>query len=488
MALMDDKIAQPDPETTPSTITHAKDWLSTHDPANPRNFSLARKTYSITAVTLLAFVTTFAASIYSPGAPEVAKLFNVSDEVAILPLSLYNLGLAFGPLIGSPLSETSGRKIVLLINTPLFALFTLGAGLAKNIETLIICRFFAGVFAAPAVGNASATLTDYAASQYRGISFAFYYSMPTFGAYVGPLIGGFVTQNKGWRWTQWVTIIFLLAFYLPILFIRESYKKTILRRRAKKLGVEGPPTIPRSLPANVRYFATTLVFRPVHMLLTEPIVTLVCLYNGFLFGLMYTFVIASPWVYEHYYHFSTTSQSLSFLGLIIGTGTAPIPLLLLDYFVYQPQLRKFRKQKPSEDDQFPPENRLVPALIGSFGLPISLFIFAWTARPEIHWIVPIIFQCTIASSSLLIYASSNLFMMDAYGPLYGASAAGAAMLSRYLMSTVFPLFSLQMYKALGVGWATSLLGFCTLAMAPIPWLFWKCGAGLRKRSKYETSS
>ncbi len=99
-----------------------------------------------------------------------------------------------------------------------------------------------------------------------------------------------------------------------------------------------------------------------------------------------------------------------------------------------------------------------------------------------------IFQGAVMLSSLLVYASANLFMLDAYGPLYGASASGGMMLTRYLFSAAFPLFALQMYKALGVGWATSLLGFVTVAMAPIPWAFWKYGEQLRRRSKYERSS
>jgi MFS transporter, DHA1 family, multidrug resistance protein len=381
----------------------------------------------------------------------------------------------------------TGRKIVILITTPLFALFTLGAGFANNIAALCICRFFAGVFAAPAVGNASATLTDYTAGPYRAISFAFYYSLPTFGAVFGPLVGGFVVQAKGWRWTQWTTIFFIMACYVPILFTKETYKKTILQRRAKKLGIEGPPRAERTFSEAIRFFATVLIFRPVHMLLTEPIVSLVCLYNSFLFGLTYSFIVASPWVYQYYCGFDITGQSLSFLGLILATVLAPFPLILIDYLLYQPRLRKFKELFP-EDERFAPEHRLYPSLIASFMLPAFLLCFAWTARPDIHWIVPIIFQGLAMISNLLIYASANLFMMDSYGPLYGASAAGAAMMSRYILSAAFPLFSLQMYKALGVGWATSLLGFCTLAMAPIPFLFWRCGERLRGKSKYETSA
>ena len=62
------------------------------------------------------------------------------------------------------------------------------------------------------------------------------------------------------------------------------------------------------------------------------------------------------------------------------------------------------------------------------------------------------------------------------------------MLTRYLFSAAFPLFALQLYRGLGVAWATSLLAFCTLAMAPIPWLFWRCGERLRGKTKYETSA
>lgn len=171
------------------SITHAKDWSSQDDPANPRNFSLRRRVLSTIAYTLLAFVSTFAASLYGPAIEDVRSEFKVPEEVSILPLSMYNIGMAAGPLIGSPLSETAGRKVVILVTTPIFALFVLGAGFSQSIASLTICRFFAGAFAAPAIGNASATITDYTAGRYRGVVMSFYYTIPTFGAMLGPLIG-----------------------------------------------------------------------------------------------------------------------------------------------------------------------------------------------------------------------------------------------------------------------------------------------------------
>jgi MFS family permease len=466
---------------------HAKDWASEQDTANPRNWPLYEKVLSTLAFTFLAFVSTMAASIYSPGSANVMKEFGISEELSILPISSYNLGLAFGPLIGAPLSETAGRKAVILLTTPAFALFTLGAGFSNSLESLVFCRFFAGVFAAPAISNASATISDYTARKLRGFMLTFYYAIPTFGAMLGPLIGGFVVLEKGWRWTQWTIIFFIVAAYVPVIFTRETYKKTILQRRARKWNVEGPPVPQRTRIESIKYFTTILLVRPVHMLLTEPVVTFVCLYCGFLFGLMYVFIVASPWVYSEYYGFNIVGQSLSFLGLTCGTLFAVVPLITADLVLYQPKLAKSAAEN-APDSQSLSKYRLYGGMLASPLLPSFLLIFAWTVRPSIHWICPIIFQGLAMMSSSMIYTTTNLFMMDTYGPLYGASAAAAAMLSRYALSTVFPLFSLRMYQALGVGWASTILAGLSLLMAPIPWILYWRAEKITKKIKYEVSN
>lgn len=300
-------------------------------------------------------------------------------------------------------------------------------------------------------------------------------------------MGGFLVSSKGWRWTQWTILFFIVTFYIPVLFIRESYKKTILQRRAKSLNIQGPPSSQRGLVDATKYFLTTTIIRPIHMLFNEPIVALVCTYSAFQFGLMYTFVVASPYIFATVYHFNVQAQSLSFLGFMTGTILGPFPLILIDQLLYQPRLARFRQSHPPSS-QFPPERRLYPSFPGAVLLPVSLLVFAWTTRPAVPWIVPVVFQALTVLSSLIIYAGVNVFMMDTYGPLYGASAAGANMMSRYTLSAVFPLFTLPMYKAMGVGWATSLLAFVALAMAPIPFVFWRWGGELRRRGKYETSA
>jgi MFS family permease len=77
--------------------------------------------------------------------------FQVVREVATLGLSLYTLGIAIGPLISAPLSEIFGRRPIYIVTLAVLSMFVAGAGVAQNIETLILCRFLAGVFGSGAV-------------------------------------------------------------------------------------------------------------------------------------------------------------------------------------------------------------------------------------------------------------------------------------------------------------------------------------------------
>lgn len=81
--------------------------------------------------------------------------------------------------------------------------------------------------------------------------------------------------------------------------------------------------------------------------------------------------------------------------------------------------------------------------------------------------------------------SAIKYIVNFYGPLYGASANAASVLTRYSIGFALPLFAVQMYSALGVGWASSLLGFISTLMATIPFVLFKFGPALRARSNYK---
>lgn len=131
-----------------------------------------------------------------------------------------------------------------------------------------------------------------------------------------------------------------------------------------------------------------------------------------------------------------------------------------------------------------PERRLYAAQLGSLLLPLGLFWYGWTMRLSIHWPCPMTAQSIAILGGVNIYIAANLFLMDTYGALYGASAQAANSFARYGLSTATPLFALQMFDGLGFAWAASLLGFCSLLLAPVPWVLCRHGERIREKSKY----
>ena len=97
--------------------------------------------------------------------------------------------------------------------------------------------------------------------------------------------------------------------------------------------------------------------------------------------------------------------------------------------------------------------------------------------------MPIIGTSFFGFGIILVYTSVFTFLVEAY-PLYAASALAANSFARSSFAAAFPLFGVQMYEKLNFHWATTLLAFLTLALAPFPYVFWIYGKRLRQKSKY----
>ena len=86
-------------------------------------------------------------------------------------------------------------------------------------------------------------------------------------------------------------------------------------------------------------------------------------------------------------------------------------------------------------------------------------------------------------SVLGMFVSTFNYIIDVYLWAAASALAGATVV-RSCFGAGFPLFATQMYEKLGTQWASSLLGFIALALAPIPIILMIYGPELRKRSKY----
>lgn len=203
----------------------------------------------------------------------------------------------------------------------------------------------------------------------------------------------------------------------------------------------------------------------------------ITMYMSFVYGIVYLLFEAYPFVFIKVYHFNVGENGLAFIGFFTG-GLVAVGAYML---IIDPRYSKLAKELAP--DPVPPEKRLEMTLYTSWGLVIAMFWFGWSAYPDIHWMSCVFAGGLIGVAALAMFLCLFNYIIDAY--LWSAaSALAAATVCRSACGAGFPLFANQMYERLGTHWASSLLGFLALLMAPVPMVLVKYGPALRARSKY----
>lgn len=115
------------------------------------------------------------------------------------------------------------------------------------------------------------------------------------------------------------------------------------------------------------------------------------------------------------------------------------------------------------DGKVKPEYRLPPVMFTGPAIPIGLIIYGWTTQFHIQWAVPLLGSLFVGMGIISTFLSINTYLVDTFAR-YAASAMAANTVLRSVFGATFPLFGLQMYQKLGLGWGNTLLALIALAM------------------------
>jgi multidrug resistance protein len=419
----------------------------------------------------------------APALGVIAKEFNVTNSVeSSLTLSIFVLAYAIGPLFLGPLSEMYGRVIVLQTSNLLYLFFNLGCGLAQTETQMIIFRFLSGLGGSAPLALGAGVLSDLFVPEERGKAISIYSLAPLLGPALGPIAGGFITENTTWRWVFYATTIADGLIQISgLFFLQETYPPVLLQRRKHRLIKEtgnnelhtdwDDPN--RTLIQTVK----TALGRPFKLLGTQIIIQVLTLYMAYLYGINYLVLSTFPTLWTEVYHESIGIGGLNYISLGVG-------LFIGTQICAPTQDRIYRALKKRNGGVGKPEFRVPLMILGALCVPIGLFWYGWSAQAKIHWVMPNIGVAIFGAGIVTGFQCIQTYLVDAYTK-YAASAIGAVTVLRSLAGFGFPLFAPYMYEKLHYGWGNSLLGFIAIVLGwPAPFLLWKYGETLRKKSVY----
>ncbi|KAI1494726.1 polyamine transporter 1 [Biscogniauxia mediterranea] len=461
------------------------DFDGPDDPYRPLNWPTHKKVITTLLYGLVTMTATWASSSYSAGTAQIAAQFHVGTQVATLGTTLFLVGFGLGPLLWAPLSEVYGRRVAVLTPMLVAICFSFATATAKDLQAIMITRFWGAIFASAPVTNTGGVLGDLYSPAHRGIAMAGYAMAVVGGPTVGPIVSAALVAQPslGWRWTEYLTGMLQAAvLLLAALLIDETYAPALLVAKARRLRHE---TGNWALHArfeewdvSVAELARKFLVRPLQLLRT-PICLLVALYASFCYGILYMQLGAVPIIFGDVRGWPPLRAELPFLAICLGA--------VLGAAVNVANQLAYNRAYRAAGDRAVPERRLPPMMLGAVLFAGGQFLTAWTADPPAHWAAPVAGLLLAGCGFNTIFQAALNYLVDTF-QVYAASAVAANTFLRSCFAAAFPLVVGPLYRNLGVGPGASIFaGFACLLM-PVPFVFYACGRRIRAANKWSKGS
>lgn len=227
---------------------------------------------------LLSGLTPMAIDMYLPAMPTIEASLNASAQQVQFTLSVFLVGFAIGQLVYGPLSDSFGRKGIMLTGLAIFSLANLAVIWADNITTLTILRFFQALGGGAASVIVGALIRDmYQREQFSKIM-SFVILIMTLAPLVAPTLGGVLISHAPWQ-----SIFYCLAGLGGLTILAVLY------------GV--PETLPKTkrVPFNIKQISHNY-----GQVLKNTRALGYMLVGGFSVAGMFVFLTTSPHIYIDY--------------------------------------------------------------------------------------------------------------------------------------------------------------------------------------------
>ncbi|KAL7949179.1 major facilitator superfamily domain-containing protein [Trichoderma barbatum] len=441
------------------------------------------------------FFSPLSANTYLPSIPSLSEYLGVSPSLMNLTVTAFLIFQGLAPSFYGDLADITGRRPAYLISFIIYITANIGLASQSSYSALFVLRCLQSSGSGGTYALNSGVIADISTTAERGRYMGAAQSGIMLGPAIGPILGGVLAQYLGWRSIFWfLTIcgsVYLIVFAItvpetarkvvgngsipPTAWWSRSLLNEIARRKDVAKQGDGSKALPQSKPCELRFPNPLKAF----YIIGEKDCAVTLFYNAIIYTSWYTVTANLSNLLSEIYHLDTLQIGLCYIPFGVGAALSIVTNGYIQDWNYARFARShgFSVDKKRGDDlaDFPIEKaRLVIVWPFVYVGAAAIIGFGWAAAFETHISVLLVLTFAMALFLTACYNSMNLLLVDLY-PNSPSTASAANNLTRCLMAAGGSAVIEPMIRAMGTGWAYTLIGIVIVALSPTLYIVTRYG-------------
>lgn len=206
------------------------------------SFPKSTKVLVVVLASASAVMSPLAINIYMPAVPSISKDLNIDNGQTLLSVTMYMILQGLSPSFWEPISDTYGRRPVLLAMFVLAVAANIGLAYTKVYWLLLILRMLQATGASPAIPIGVGSIGDVSRQKERGSYMGYLQIGILMGPAAGPIIGGLLTQRWNWHSIFWfLAVLTGIHLILLMLLLPASLRTLVGDGSLRPRGIWLPP-------------------------------------------------------------------------------------------------------------------------------------------------------------------------------------------------------------------------------------------------------
>ncbi|KAK6827642.1 MFS general substrate transporter [Apiospora arundinis] len=312
-------------ETLPTHAQEIEENQSTSPPESEKPYHVFPKTYKRVLVAIIGVAGLFSglsSNIYFPALETIASNLNISLADVSLTITSYLIVQGISPLFWGSLSDTVGRRPIYIASFIVYLIANIGLSFSPSFVVILLFRALQSAGSASTVSIGNGVIQDIAHPSEKGAYISCYQAIRNFSIAVGPVLGGALSHQFGFRSIFIFLVIMSAIVFVLILILLPETLRTVAGDGSIRLKGIHQPLIERLVkaPAGVHDQEDDSLRRK------PPDVTLHLLFGGMVYAVWSMVTSSTTGIFKRHFGLNELELGLVFLpngaGTIVGSSIA----------------------------------------------------------------------------------------------------------------------------------------------------------------------